>query len=225
MGSSNNTPYNPLAIESIADSVARELVAQPCGPLPPPARFNGAGIYAIYYHGNAAGYASIAQANANTCELPIYVGKAIPQGGRKGITVTAGMSGQAVFSRLMEHAESIRAANSTLKLDDFRCRYLIVEELFIELAERRLIQTYRPVWNACLGGFGNHDPGSGRYNQRRSGWDELHPGRLWAARLQPSQLTADEWRAEVMAYLAALQAGSLAEVTIIDDGAGEPQEE
>jgi len=32
-------------------------------------------------------------------------------------------------------------------------------------------------------GFGNHDPGSGRYNQKRSVWDQVHPGRSWATRM------------------------------------------
>lgn len=31
-----------------------------------------------------------------------------------------------------------------------------------------------------LDGFGNHDPGKGRYEQAKSAWDVLHPGRAWA---------------------------------------------
>ncbi len=31
--------------------------------------------------------------------------------------------------------------------------------------------------NKIIDGFGNHDPGKGRYNQLRSRWDKLHPGR------------------------------------------------
>ena len=29
-------------------------------------------------------------------------------------------------------------------------------------------------------GFGNHDPGSGRYEQAKSDWDVVHKGRAWA---------------------------------------------
>jgi hypothetical protein len=43
-----------------------------------------------------------------------------------------------------------------------------------------------PLWNYSLDGFGNHDPGAGRYNQQRSPWAEIHPGRPWAARLRPN---------------------------------------
>jgi hypothetical protein len=35
-----------------------------------------------------------------------------------------------------------------------------------------------------LDGFGNHDLGKGRYNQQRSAWDIIHPGRKWAKNLQ-----------------------------------------
>ncbi|MBN1485361.1 MAG: Eco29kI family restriction endonuclease [Chloroflexia bacterium] len=42
---------------------------------------------------------------------------------------------------------------------------------------------WNPLWNSGLDGFGNHDPGRGRYNQAKSEWDVLHPGRPWAERL------------------------------------------
>jgi hypothetical protein len=225
MSNSSYNPYNPLDIASIADTVVRELLARPCGPLPPTERFFGAGIYALYYHGEFPEYAPLARQNQSDCVAPIYVGKAVPQGGRKGIAVSAGSSSQALIGRLTEHAESIRAADSTLRLEDFRCRYLVVEELFIELAERKLIQRYKPVWNAALGGFGNHDPGSGRYNQKRSGWDEVHPGRPWAVNLQAGKSTADQFRAEIRQYFAKLQAQPSMEVTVLDEGEGELPED
>jgi len=177
----------------------------------------------LYYHGDVPEYVSLARQNQFDCVAPIYVGKAVPLGGRTGIAVSAGESSQALMGRLAEHAESIRSASSTLRLEDFRCRYLVLEELFIELAERKLIQTYKPVWNAALGGFGNHDPGSGRYNQKRSGWDEVHPGRTWAAKLQASKLTADQLRAEILQHFAKLQAQPSMEVTVLDEGEGERQ--
>jgi hypothetical protein len=33
------------------------------------------------------------------------------------------------------------------------------------------------VKDAAVDGFGNHDPGKGRYKQARSDWDVIHPGR------------------------------------------------
>lgn len=90
------SPYNPLDKDSIGDNIVRELVAQPCVSLPVPKSrgskrsttedvFEGAGIYAIYYFGDFPAYTPLASANAEgTCEIPIYVGKADPAGGRKG---------------------------------------------------------------------------------------------------------------------------------------------
>ena len=212
-------PYNPLAIQSIADSLVRELLEQDCEALPPSARFNGAGVYVIYYRGSFPEYAPIAKRNQDTCDAPIYIGKAVPRGGRTGVHVDTGAQSQSLYGRLNEHAESIRTAIN-LDLADFRCRYRVIEELFIELAERTLIQRFKPLWNAFLGGFGNHDPGSGRYNGKRSGWDEVHQGRPWAERLRPSDKPPEVWRAEVSAYLARWERGQVEQVTLVDDGSG-----
>ncbi len=208
--------YNPLAISSIAESVVRELIGRACHLLIGLARFAGAGVYALYYDGDFAEYAPVARRNYQTCESPIYVGKAIPRGGRKGMNVGAAEPGSPVFSRLSQHAESI-AAVTNLRIEDFRVRYLIVEELFIEIAERRLIQQFKPVWNVCLDGFGNHDPGKGRYGGQRPGWDEVHPGRAWATKCQPSRLSAAEWSDAIRAYLARVEAGQVHEVVAVDD--------
>jgi len=84
--------YNPLDMRSIAESVVRELLNQPCGPFPPLTRFRGAGIYALYYFGDFPPYRRIAERNTTECEVPIYVGRAEPQGARKGLNVLAGSS-------------------------------------------------------------------------------------------------------------------------------------
>ncbi len=59
-----------------------------------------------------------------------------------------------------------------------------VESDLVVPVEAELIRRHRPLWNTVVDGFGNHDPGAGRYNQARSEWDVLHPGRLWAERLR-----------------------------------------
>ena len=46
--------------------------------------------------------------------------------------------------------------------------------------EAALIKLNKPLWNTAVDGFGNHDPGSGRYEQAKSDWDVIHPGRAWA---------------------------------------------
>ena len=48
--------------------------------------------------------------------------------------------------------------------------------------EASLIKLHKPLWNVALDGFGNHDPGKGRYEQARSDWDVVHSGRSWADR-------------------------------------------
>jgi hypothetical protein len=57
------------------------------------------------------------------------------------------------------------------------------ESDLISTVEAELIRRYNPLWNSRIDGFGNHDPGSGRYAQALSEWDVLHPGRPWAAKL------------------------------------------
>jgi REP element-mobilizing transposase RayT len=105
-----------------------------------------------------------------------------------------------LYRRLCEHAESIKQA-SNLSLGHFSCRYLVVDDIWIPLGESLLISMYSPLWNKALDGFGNQDPGAGRYNQRRSLWDELHPGRLWATRLQPAARTTETILTLIEQYL------------------------
>jgi hypothetical protein len=179
-------PYNPLDKIHLGDSVARALLACPIVVLPLSNPFIGAGIYALYYTGDFPPYKKIADKNIDQqWTAPIYVGKAVPPGARKGGYGLGEAPGQALYRRLCEHAESINQAGN-LSLEHFHCRYLVVDDIWIPLGESLLISMFSPLWNKAIDGFGNHDPGAGRYNQRRSLWDELHPGRPWAARLQPA---------------------------------------
>jgi hypothetical protein len=108
--------------------------------------------------------------------------------------------GMVLYDRLSEHASSIQEAKS-LDLADFSCRYLIVDDVWIPLGESLLIERFSPLWNLVIDGFGNHDPGSGRYNQRRSRWDTLHPGRSWAGKCKPHSLSKSQIEAEVRQFL------------------------
>jgi hypothetical protein len=58
------------------------------------------------------------------------------------------------------------------------------------MAERFLIEHHQPLWNVCLDGFGNHDPGKGRHQGEITWWGALHPGRVWAARLRQTRTAA-----------------------------------
>ncbi len=174
-------PYDPLNYENLARSVVAALLERPATPLPPDTPFDGNGVYAIYYTGSLPCYAAV---SSSRLLVPIYVGKAVPAGGRKG--GGEGDRGAALFRRLAEHAKSI-SQTENLRLTDFRCRHLVVVPVWITLAERFLIDHFRPVWNTCLDGFGNHDPGKGRKDMKRPRWDTLHPGRDWAARLKADE--------------------------------------
>jgi hypothetical protein len=187
-------PYNPLDKTNLGKSVADALLARPVGPLPPPATFAGAGIYVIYYVGDLELYRPIAEQNKdNKFAAPIYIGKAVPAGARKGGFGLGLAPGNVLYARLFEHARSIEVAED-LRTGDFRARYLIADDIWIPLGESLLIQQFQPIWNVLIDGFGNHDPGGGRRQQQRSAWDALHPGRSWAHLLQAGTRSRVELR-------------------------------
>lgn len=149
---------------------------------PPYDRFAGPGIYAIYYNGKSEIYQSIYDKKKNT---PIYVGKAVLPGWRQG-RIKVDENNAALYRRLREHSYSISSAKN-LSLDDFSCRFVVIpaeQSDLIGTVEAALIRKYHPLWNSYIDGFGNHDPGKGRYNQAKSEWDILHAGREWAERLK-----------------------------------------
>lgn len=187
----NETPYNPLNYDNLGQSVTDAMLERPIMPLANLAQFVGAGIYAIYYTGNFPAYAPLATRNHdNRFEAPIYVGKAVPAGARRGGRGT-GAAGSPLFKRLSEHAMSTSQATN-LDPADFFCRYLVVEDIWIPLGESLLIERFQPLWNVVIDGFGNHAPGRGRGGTQRPLWDMIHPGRPWAARLPENRRSTDE---------------------------------
>lgn len=186
-------PFNPLDKHNLGISVAEAILQREAGALPPDEAFTGAGIYAIYYVGTSfKPYARMGRLNRDRdCEWPIYVGKAVPPGSRKGGFGLGADPGNVLYRRLVEHAKSIEQAGD-LALADFQCRYLVVDDIWIPLGESLLIEKFEPVWNKEIDGFGNHDPGGRRYSQHRSPWDVLHPGRLWAERCAEGDHTQKE---------------------------------
>jgi len=198
-------PYNPLEKLRLAESIVRELLESDPETLPPQEPFLGAGIYVVYYNGAFELYEPLAKLNKDEFIHPIYVGQAVAAGSRMGGFSEATPT-PALNSRLSQHASSIRQAEN-LNQSDFACRFLVVDEFWISLAESLLINRYRPLWNVILDGFGNHDPGKGRHQGRRPPWDTLHPGRVWADRLQPSLLDLDEIQQKVSNHLLELPQG------------------
>jgi len=178
-------PYNPLAKANLAKSIQTEILDCPLLPMTAAAGIVGAGVYAIYYVGKSSMYGMISPRDGTEPTWPIYVGKAIPEGGRKGgIKENASLSSDALAKRLMNHESSLTQA-CNLDPADFRFRFLVVDDIWIPLGENALIETFAPVWNAVVDGFGNNNPGKGRHKQQRSPWDTLHPGRPWAESLIP----------------------------------------
>lgn len=99
-----------------------------------------------------------------------------------------------------EHAESIEQTKD-LRLADFLCRHLFVDDIWISLAESLLIDLTQPVWNCVLDGFGNHPVGKGRGRGKRSTWDTLHPGRKWALSLPANPQTSAKLTEHVSEHL------------------------
>ncbi len=182
--------YNPLDKLNLAKSIEIELLARPPEPLSAVDHIAGAGVYVIYYTGPFPVYAPLAEANSGgQFTKPIYIGKAIPKGGRKGgLSVDVAATGRALSDRLKQHAASIDEAGN-IELADFHVRHLVVDDIWIPLGENMLIETFKPVWNRAIDGFGNKDPGNRRATQYRSPWDVLHPGRKFAEKLADSPAT------------------------------------
>ena len=62
-----------------------------------------------------------------------------------------------------------------LSLRDFRCRFLVLKDAYIALAESVMIRVYRPPWNGMS--FGSKVVGKHRMSGTPALWDSLHPGR------------------------------------------------
>ncbi|MBL8163922.1 MAG: Eco29kI family restriction endonuclease [Anaerolineae bacterium] len=171
---------SPL-FESVVKQALQFFQSTPLQPLPPDEVFSGVGVYAIYLLAHDSIYSSIAEPTATR---PIYVGKAVPAGWRTARVRDLSRSTE-LFNRIREHSRRIVQAEN-LNVAQFRSRFMILNEIESDLivpVEAELIRAYKPLWNTKIDGFGNHDPGSGRYNQALSEWDALHPGRSWATRL------------------------------------------
>ena len=173
---------NDAFAELVKDGV-RFFNGTPVLPLTLEERFSGTGVYAIYYTGKAKLYAKYAALNRLSYSYPIYVGKAVPKGWRqtRASHLEDDKSAE-LHHRIREHNNNIFHVAS-LKPSDFMCRFVIFEgdgSDMISTVEAALIKITRPLWNVVVDGFGNHDPGKGRYEQARSDWDVIHSGRPWA---------------------------------------------
>ncbi len=175
--------YRSDAFAELVKDAIRFFNGTPVHEIPPSSRFTGSGVYALYYTGPNPLYAQLASANRLSYDLPIYVGKAVPRGWRQGrASDNALAQSNELHSRINEHSRNIRVG-AGLEIESFACRFVIFEDTgsdMISTIEASLIKLFRPLWNTAVDGFGNHTPGAGRFNQAKSDWDVIHPGRIWA---------------------------------------------
>lgn len=199
--------HNEAFVELVKDAV-RFFNGTPVHELPPPEKFLGTGVYALYYTGGNPLYARYKELNRLSYDFPIYVGKAVPSGWRQSrMSDSETTQSNELYRRLNEHSRSISAGDG-LNISDFSCRFVIFEREgsdMIGSIEAALIKLNRPLWNSCMDGFGNHDPGSGRYAQARSDWDVIHTGRVWADRLNGTPNSKSDVIANISNHLKSLK--------------------
>jgi hypothetical protein len=217
-------PYNPLAKLNLGRSVAEALLQVQPEPLSNTGHLVGAGVYAIYYTGDFPPYAPITEKNRDGAfGQPIYVGKAVPKGARKGGLAFDAGTGRALRDRLRQHAGSIDEA-SNINLADFQFRSLVVDDIWIPLGENMLIEQYQPIWNRVIDGFGNKTPGARRFTQHRSLWDVLHPGRKFAEKLADGGTTPQQVTDRLAAYFAGRPVTLIAPEDAADAGTEEDED-
>lgn len=157
--------------------------------------FYGAGVYAIYYHGNTES----AYLPLSGTETPIYVGKADPKNPQ---AETVEEQGQSLYLRLKEHSKNMTKAN--LSLSDFTFRAAPIQTGMQSAVEDFMIRLFRPIWNKeikiCYG-IGKHGDSAMTRANRRSPWDTMHPGRKWAADTKTDQMARHEIEAKIAEHL------------------------
>ena len=188
-------PSNPKIVGRFA---ALALVAQRRMPLAALPKSYGSGVYALYYAGDVPLYRPISRT-----ETPIYVGQAAPTSNH---ATSPREQGPRLSSRLSTHARNIRKAVSTLSIEDFSYRALVVQSGWETAAEEYLIHLFKPIWNSetnILYGFGKHGDDPKTRANKRSPWDTIHPGREWAVESLEDAKNAARIDAEVAMHFAA----------------------
>jgi len=166
-------PFDPLAVENVGVTLAVELLDRPLSPMPPSTPFAGPGVYALYYCGPHAAYSDLLKLDAGNSRYPVYIGKAAGESSKQGFTTQVGRD-RKLYDRIVEHSKSISAVPS-LDLSDFKCRYIVLNDAYITLAESVMIRVFRPPWNGMS--FGSKVVGKIRIGGKPPLWDSLHPGR------------------------------------------------
>jgi hypothetical protein len=176
--------FDPTSPETAGRLVALAMMAQERVRLDRVARTYGSGVYAIYYCGDHPAYAAVSKT-----ETPIYVGKADP---KNPDAASSRDQGPQLYGRLADHRKMINTVSefarlnslpNRLHVEDFYCRRLVCATNAQLVAERHLIGTFRPIWNNEVGicwGISKHGDSAKIRANKRSPWDVIHPGRVWA---------------------------------------------
>lgn len=188
---------DPSDPEVIGRLIADTLLVQPRHKLSEVEKFYGSGVYAIYYTGSFPAYDLI-----TGTDKPIYVGKADPA---TSDAINPSSQGTRLWGRLQDHRKTISMAKTTLDIEDFECRFLVVKSAWQGTAEIYLINRFLPVWNNEVGicyGFGKHGDSAKTRSNTRSPWDTVHPGRRWAGKgNKPHPLSAEKIAASIVGHL------------------------
>jgi hypothetical protein len=199
--------YKNSAFEELVKDAIRFFNGTPVHALPPPERFSGVGVYSLYYTGKLEIYSKYAELNRLQYGHPIYIGKAVPRGWRQArVSDAPSKSTFELYSRLREHTRNIETG-AGLSSEDFSCRFVIFEgggSDMIGTIEAALIKIFQPLWNTVVDGFGNHTPGAGRFNQAKSDWDVIHPGREWAEKCMGTPNSKSVTMANIKKHLESL---------------------
>lgn len=193
--------FHSPEFQSVVNDALKFFEGTPVYKMPLSERFVGSGVYALYYIGQNELYDKLAKINRSVCLQPIYIGKAVPPGWRTA-RIRASSTAD-LYRRINQHKGNIEQSTN-LQLNDFQCRFMILSDVESDLivpVEAELIRRYAPLWNTVVDGFGNHDPGKGRYNQAKSDWDVLHPGRVWAERLTGQATSLAELITRIQQFL------------------------
>ncbi|MFE7326555.1 Eco29kI family restriction endonuclease [Streptomyces sp. NPDC057565] len=161
--------FDPLSTEQISHTICETFERQPLvSMLHEIPRFDGAGLYALYYRGEEVSlYLPL-----NSLQIPVYVGQGRSSNSATGAKASARCP---VYDRLRKHRRSIEEAK--LPLEEFRFRALLLPDVHANLGENGLRVGYQPVWNHTLTGFGGNEQGSTTRQSKKSKWDTVHDGR------------------------------------------------
>jgi hypothetical protein len=138
--------FDPANPDTVGRLVVLALLAQDRVRLRELRPTYGSGVYAIYYTGRHVAYGEI-----SGTETPIYVGKADPDEPRAANPREQGVR---LFGRLADHRGAIQEVetyardngiDNALLVDDFECRRLVCATNAQLVAERHLIDVFKPA--------------------------------------------------------------------------------